>query len=64
MMREALGLAVTGWLLTGCGSTLSAPAPAAPTLSQAQQCMRGGGWWRESLGLCEVQGTGPESGRH
>ena len=60
MARKAIAIAVTGWVLAGCASTVLPPTTTNPTLSQAQQCMRGGGWWRESLGICEVQGTGAE----
>jgi hypothetical protein len=60
MMREAIGIAVTAWLLAGCGSNMPAPTTTSPMVSEAQQCMRGGGWWRESLGICDMQGTGVE----
>lgn len=60
MMREAIGIAVGVWLLAGCGSTMSAPTTASPMLSEAQRCTRGGGWWRQSLGICDMQGTGVE----
>lgn len=29
-------------------------------MTDAQQCIRGGGWWRQSLGVCDMQGTGVE----
>ena len=60
MVREAIGIAVIVWLLAGCASTMPAPAPTNPMFSEAQQCMRGGGWWRASLGICDMQTTGPE----
>jgi hypothetical protein len=62
MVREAIGIAVTVGFLTGCGLNMPAPTTATnPMLSEAQQCMRGGGWWRQSLGVCEIQGTGVEA---
>ncbi len=64
MVREAMGIAVTVWVLGGCALTVPPPTTTEPVLSRAQECMRGGGWWRESLGLCEVQGTSPDAGRH
>jgi hypothetical protein len=60
MVREAIGIAVIVWLLAGCASTMPAPTPTNPMFSEAQQCMRGGGSWRQSLGLCDMQGTGAE----
>jgi hypothetical protein len=44
----------------GCGSNMPAPATTNPIVSKEQQCMRGGGWWRQSLGICDMQGTGVE----
>ncbi len=64
MVRQAIGIAVMVWALAGCASTMAPPPTTDPMLSQAQQCTRGGGWWRQSLGICDVQGTGPELGRH
>jgi len=60
MVREAIGIAVIVWLLAGCASTMPAPATTNLMVSDAQQCMRGGGWWRASLGVCDMQGTGAE----
>lgn len=60
MTREAIGIAVAVWLLAGCGSTVPAPTSTYPMLSEAQECTRGGGWWRQSLGICDRQGTGVE----
>jgi hypothetical protein len=60
MVREAIGIAAAVWFLAGCASNMSAPTTN-PMLSEAQQCMRGGGWWRQSLGICETQGTGVET---
>ena len=54
MARGIIGIVVTVWLVAGCTAALSA------SLSDAQQCTRGGGWWRESLGICDMQGTGVE----
>jgi hypothetical protein len=52
MVRGIIGLAVTVLIVAGCS--------AAPDLlfSEAQQCTRGGGWWRVNLGVCEIQGEG------
>lgn len=61
MMREAVGIGVAVWLLAGCASNMSAPTTTNPMVSDAQQCMRGGGWWRQSLGICDMQGTGVET---
>jgi hypothetical protein len=63
MVREAIGIAATVWLLAACGSNMPAPTTTNPTLSDAQQCTRGGGWWRASLGVCDMQGTGVEMSR-
>jgi hypothetical protein len=60
MVREGIGIAVTLWLLAGCGSTMPAPTTTSPMFSEAEQCTRGGGWWRVSLGVCDMQGTGVE----
>jgi hypothetical protein len=64
MVRESIGTVVTVWLLAGCGSNMPATTTPSPMFSEAQQCMRGGGWWRASMGFCDMQGTGPEVGRH
>ena len=56
MIRGFAAVAVTLCCLVGCSST--APVPANSTLLTAQQCARGGGWWRMSLGVCDIQGTG------
>jgi len=61
MARMAIGLTVAVWLLAGCGSSMPPPATSASSmLTDAQQCIRGGGWWRQSLGVCDMQGTGVE----
>jgi hypothetical protein len=60
MVREAIGIAVAVWFLAGCASNMPAPTTTNPTLSEAQQCRRGGGGWRDSLGICDMQGTGAE----
>jgi hypothetical protein len=54
MVRGIIGIAVTVWLAAGCS--------AAPSLmlSEAQQCTRGGAWWRANLGICEIQGVGKQ----
>jgi len=57
-VRKGIGLAVR--LLAGCSSNMPAPATPDPMFSEAQQCMRGGGWWRASLRICDMQGTGVE----
>jgi len=57
-MRNGLGVVFAVWLLAGCST--STPPPTGPDLmlTQAQQCMRAGGWWRQSLGTCDLQSTG------
>ncbi len=52
MMRYVMCAVIAGWLLAGCST-------AGPdlVLTDAQQCTRGGGWWRANLGLCEIMGT-------
>jgi hypothetical protein len=62
MVREAIGIGVAVGLLAGCASNMPAPTATNPMFSEAQQCMRGGGWWRQSLGICDMQGTGVETG--
>ena len=61
MVRVAVGIGFAVWLLAGCASNMSAPTTTNPMVSDAQQCMRGGGWWRQSLGICDMQGTGVET---
>jgi ABC-type uncharacterized transport system auxiliary subunit len=56
MVRELAAVAAIVFGLTGCSSTTSVPADT--TILTAQQCTRGGGWWRVSLGVCDMQGTG------
>ncbi|HKX06486.1 MAG TPA: hypothetical protein VJX71_28620 [Methylomirabilota bacterium] len=51
-MRSVIGIAVVVWLLAGCSSGLGL------TWNEAQECTRGGGWWRLNLGVCEIQGEG------
>jgi hypothetical protein len=57
MGRVIVGIAAT-LCLAGCSSSI--PSPTTPMFSEAHQCVRGGGWWRESLGMCDMQGTGTE----
>jgi hypothetical protein len=54
MVRGIIGLALTIWLLAACTSATNV------MFSEAQQCTRGGGWWRANLGVCEIQGTGKQ----
>ena len=54
MLRGMIGIAATVWLLAGCTATSGV------MFSEAQQCTRGGGWWRANLGLCEIQGVGKQ----
>lgn len=51
-MRYVIGIAVVVWLLAGCSPNTGL------TWSEAQECTRGGGWWRLNLGVCEIQGEG------
>jgi hypothetical protein len=53
-MRSVIGIAAVVWLLAGCSSGMSL------TWSEAQECTRGGGWWRLNLGVCEFQGEGKQ----
>lgn len=59
MVREALEIALVS-LLAGCGAFTQTQAPSDPMFSEAQQCVRGGGYWRQNLGVCDTQGTGVE----
>ena len=52
MVRPLIGIALTVWLLAGCTGASGV------VFSEAQQCTRGGGWWRANLGICEIQGEG------
>jgi len=61
MVRVGTSIAVTVWLLAGCAN-MQAPTTPGPAVSEKERCTRGGGWWRESLGVCDTQGTGPEQG--
>jgi hypothetical protein len=54
MVRGIIGIVVTVWLAAGCSTAPS------PMLSEAQQCTRGGAWWRANLGICEIQGVGKQ----
>jgi hypothetical protein len=61
-MRGVLVL-LAAVLLTGCAS--AGPATSSDQAAgltgkalEAQQCQRGGGWWRSNLGVCDWQGTG------
>jgi len=61
-MRGVLALSI-GVLLAGCASAGPATGPDAASAAngkalEAQQCQRGGGWWRSNLGVCDWQGTG------
>jgi hypothetical protein len=58
MGRVIVGIAAT-LCLAGCSSSIPSPTTT-PMFSEAHQCVRGGGWWRESLGICDMQGTGVE----
>ena len=61
-MQGVLAL-LTTVLLAGCTSAGPATPPGQATAPigkalEAQQCQRGGGWWRANLGVCDWQGTG------
>ena len=43
--------------LAGCAAQMDTPETTAKA-TEAQQCQRGGGWWRANLGVCDWQGTG------
>ena len=60
MVRQALEIALAVSLLAGCGAFTQTQAPSDPMFSEAQQCVRGGGYWRQNLGVCDTQGTGVE----
>jgi len=60
MVRETLEIALSVCLLAGCGSSMQTGSPPNPLFSEAQQCVRGGGYWRQNLGVCDMQGTGVE----
>ena len=57
MVREAIGVAAAVWLLAGCASNMPASNSINRIFSHAQQCLRDGGWWRQSLGVCDMQKT-------
>ena len=59
MVRGIVGIAATLWCLAGCGSSMPSQT-STPMSSEPQECVRGGGWWRESLGMCDMQETGTE----
>jgi len=52
MMRQVIGVVIAVWFFAGCTSATSS------MVSEAQECTRGGGWWRSNLGVCEIQGEG------
>jgi hypothetical protein len=54
-MRGIIGLAAA-LLLVGCAANMANPATGKAT--DAEQCQRGGGWWRANLAVCDWQGTG------
>ncbi len=47
MWRSIVEAAAIALLVTACSSTASAP------MSAAEQCVRGGGVWRDVVGTCE-----------
>ena len=56
MTRGLAAVVLTLCCLAGCSSTAAVPVD--PMVTTAQQCTRGGGWWRTNLGICDTQGTG------
>jgi hypothetical protein len=52
-----IGIVTAILLLTGCSVEMNAAATTAEA-TEAQQCQRGGGWWRANLVVCDWQGTG------
>ena len=58
-VRTMVGIVTTVALLSGCAAN-PASTPAAAKNTQAEECERGGGWWRVNLDLCEAQGTGKQ----
>jgi hypothetical protein len=52
-----IGIVAAILLLTGCSVEMNADATTAEA-TEAQQCQRGGGWWRANLVVCDWQGTG------
>lgn len=52
MTRRLAAVALTLCCLAGCSSTAAVPAD--PMVTTAQQCTRGGGWWRIGLGVCDM----------
>ena len=56
-VRAAITIAVGTLLLAGCAARMDTTEITA-TATEAQQCQRGGGWWRANLGVCDWPGTG------
>jgi hypothetical protein len=56
-VRGAIRIVAGLLLLTGCSSAMPVDTTTAKA-PEAQQCQRGGGWWRANLGVCDWQGTG------
>lgn len=54
-MRGIIGLAAA-LLLVGCAANMADTTTSKAT--DAEQCQRGGGWWRANLVVCDWQGTG------
>lgn len=56
-VRALISIVAGVLLLTGCSAGMNDDATTAK-VNEAQQCQRGGGWWRANLGVCDWQGTG------
>ena len=56
-MRALIRIVAGILLLTGCSAEMNAIATTTRA-TEAQQCQRGGGWWRANLDVCDWQGTG------
>lgn len=56
-VRRLIRIAASLLVLTGCSTAMRIDETTAKA-AEAQQCQRGGGWWRANLGVCDWQGTG------
>ena len=56
-MRGLIRIAASLLVLTGCSTAMRVDETTTKA-TEAQQCQRGGGWWRANLGVCDWQGTG------
>jgi hypothetical protein len=53
MVRRAIGIALTVWLIAGCTSTTKQTDASTSVVNEEEECNKNGGWWRTSIGICD-----------